>query len=312
MEREEAAATAVVEPEVLTPEVETQAPKSATKNALSLAGSNLMSKFTGGGDTVNALSVWAEASGQKQTAGLFPVLTISGGESGGQLMVPDWQDEDVSMKLPQGRKPCTIVYLTYRMEIIGWPANYDDKAKTHAKPAYSCVVPGDDAELVKLANKAAKNYQFTKSDAKEKFDVGPAGDGPGHIRPCLELLGYSPDLKGLVVLRTLNLWGSVNSTIANLARHVDPAQQQILPFVAVVRPETQTETSKGRNWPNHFFNFTADVTKAGAAIAEEFKGWLAGIQDDSEVLHKVEEWRTGADRPITDVIKAKLFTAANL
>lgn len=304
----------VHEPEVMTAEtVQAEMPAaSKPKSSLSVPGSTMLAMFGGGDTGVNALAMWAEQSEQRGPASLFPVITITGGDAGGQLTVPDWVEEELSMKLPQGRKPLTLVYLTYRMEIIGWKGGYDQTANEHPKPAYSCVIPGDDETAIKTANKAAKNYQFTKSDDKAKFDVGADGSGPGHIRPCLELLGYSPDLKALLVVRTLNLFASVNSTIANLARHVDPQVQKVMPFVATVRVESQTETSKGRKWPNHFFNFTADVTKNGAVVADEFKGWLQSIEGDTELHAKLEEWRTGSDRPLTDEIRGKLTVAANM
>ncbi len=263
----------------------------------------------------NALVAILAVAEQARVNSLYPVLQVSGGEAGGSWVAPDWQDQELNMKLPQGNRPQSILYLGYRLEVLAWPKTKapNDKA---LPPIYTAVIPCNDVDTINLMTRATKNYQFKKKDQKPLFDVhtDEAGAivGPGHPKPTLEIIGFMPEV-GLVILRGITGFGPMQKSVANLARHVDPAQNQILPFPATVRIVTTNEASQGGSaWPEHSFDFDVDVKDTGKKLAAEFDAWSKTVMDDQEFMAKFNEWMTGGDRKITDEIRERLLLATTI
>ncbi len=266
---------------------------------------------------VNALAAFAEIADQSPVISLYPVLSVSGGDQGGLFVAPKWQNEEINHRLPEGRKPLGMVYLGYRIEVAIWPEKFDENSPKRKAPIDTAIIPCNDTDTIRLMTKATQSYQFTKGEAKGKFDAvtDEKGNitGSGHPRPTIEIICYAPCIKGLLVVRSCPGFGPVQKSVSNLARLVDPVTKTIPMFPGEIRVLTDSEKSKtGRVWPTHYFDFASDLKESGKALAVEFDNFAKIFAADATAMATFNEWMTGADKKVTDETRNRLRLACTL
>lgn len=244
----------------------------------------------------------------------FPVVAISSGNSGGAFEGAKFQSQEIQDSLPSGRKAVPGVFIGYRVEVAMWPAKFDPAAPAdrESKPAHTAAVSGSDSDVLTLLASACKKYQYTKGADKGKFDV--ATSGAGHPRPTVQCLVYLPSNNELVVFQVPSHFTSFERTMKNMLKHVDPATGQLPQFPCSLKPSTTQETSKasGQTWSVHHLDIDQNLNAEGKAAWDAWALWKADAQQDPETVQKVRDWLAGADKPVTDAVKAALTVAKSI
>jgi hypothetical protein len=265
--------------------------------------------FTGGAPNMGAaLNQALSVAGGSGAATPFPILDVPYKQ--GMFVAPEFQEEAIRDRLPEGRKPIDAVFIGLRLDITAWPKAYDSAQSEPDQPAYSAAIPLGSGD-VGLAMKACKAYQFTPKADKGKFDFDP--HKAGHVRPQATLLVWSKAFGDLILVRTTQAFGSVAKTLENLGRLVDPATGALSPFPGAIRVVTESATSRasGETWQIHSLMVQPSTnTQAGADMWAEYNQWLAAAASNAEVVTKVSDWLNGVDRPMTDEIRGYLHTVA--
>lgn len=301
--------TVVVEREVYTPPpapVKTVAEHVETAHALATVTERGMAAFDGGSMGKNVLAAIASVD---ERSLLFPILALSGGSSGGAFAPIKAVPEEIANQMPQGKKPFEGFVLGYRTEIVAWPAGFDDREEG-SKPSWSVAISSEDAAGAELVKKACKQYQFTKNDAKGKFDF--ADSGVGHIKPVLQLLVWLPDVEDLIIVQTPAHFESWRKTAEQLNRNADPKTGEVLKFPALIRPVSTPKNINGFATTEHIIDITAMLNDAGAKLFGRFSAWREGAKQNPEIVANVGSWVQGLDAPRTDEINAILQKAAKL
>jgi hypothetical protein len=234
--------------------------------------------------------------------GLFPVVAVSGGDTGGMWIpkVPD--DDELVDDLPGGKKPVSCILLAVRLAVTAWRQDKDDVSDDANTPAWSFASPLSAGEVLRLTQQACKKYQTTPKDDRGKFDWR-GGDGTGRPGPTLEVLVWLPDA-GLVVLRPPPTYGSFIATVKALRSSVCDGQGNPVMGPVSIGIESATVSSRARKWKEYSFSFATPRDKRGADMMESFKAWAA--EADDEVDAALGEWVSAQDQPITDLIREKL------
>lgn len=256
------------------------------------------------GATLDALLAVAAANSATLR---FPVIKIQSGSSvKAAFVAPDFNEEEVRMQLPEGTKPVEAVFLAHRIAVSAWPAGYDETATEPAKPAFSCHVSGGNTADTVKATEAAKKYQFTKREAKAKFDV--SAGGPGHIRTSLELLLWYPGIGGLIELRCPAGHSPTELSAKALRALCDPKTGALVCQPVSLVPVT----TEAKTWLTQSVGLTTLTGPTGKALWEQFLEWKTLALADAETVEAVNAWVGCTDSPITDSIRAALELGARL
>lgn len=249
------------------------------------------------------------AADQANSAPQFPVLTVPGGATGGMFTPGNGTPDDVLAKLPQGRQPVEGVFMGVRTELAAWPSGYDERQGENVTPAWSLAAAANDRDTMMLILPAAKNYNYTVKPNKVIFDI--TASGIGHIRPVLQLLIWSNTLKDLVIVESSPSYESWLEGLRSLEHLADKATGNIGQVPVSVRIKSEDRKSKsGQAWKVHMFSVDVLANAAGASMLATAKQWRESLP--AERVEEVQNWLSGADRPINDDIRAKLVKAATL
>lgn len=249
----------------------------------------------------------------------FGLVNLSGGPSGGMFCPAEFQAQEAQDALPSGKKPIQGVLMGYRLAVSAWPMGYTeagaapkDANAPKSKPVYAASISANDAQHLPLAVKAARNYQFTKSADKSKFDY--ATSKAGHIRVSVELMVYCAELGQPIVIATPANYGSVETTLQNIQKLIDPKTGALGQFPCAIRPCTVDKKSKGGfSWKEHSLDITNTAGQAdGLGQWNSFGAWKAEALKDAGVVQSVRDWISASDRKITGDVAAALVTAASL
>ena len=263
-------------------------------------------------DALVAVVEQSEAGSKHEN--LFPVVEVTGGETGGSFKAQRGTPTEVADVLPEGTKPIPLVLIGYRTEALAWPEGKRDDEGDGPKqqPAWKCVIPGNAPDDYRLYVRAFERFTFKKKDDKAAYDI--AAGGPGHLRAAFEALVYSPQAEGLIVLRGVSLYKSWVGSCQELSRLVGEDGQFIKdPLAAFVR----TTTEKGsKAWPLHTLCFTLTPEAGRAFNRDEIRAawnkFAAAHAEDREMLDKMNRWLTGDGHAMTDSIREKLKESLTL
>jgi hypothetical protein len=247
----------------------------------------------------------------------FGVVNLSGGPSGGMFCPAEFLPQEVQDALPSGKKPICGVLLGYRLAVSAWPVGYTDapaadKNAAKSKPVYAASVSANDASVLPLALKAARNYQFTKSADKAKFDY--ATSSAGHIRVAVELLVYEASLGQPIVVASPANYGCVEATLQNIQKLIDPKTGALGQFPCSIRPVSEEKTSKGGfTWKQHSLDISNTAGQEQSAKDwQSFGAWKAEALKDPGTVQSVRDWISAQDRKVTADVVAALKAAASL
>ena len=261
-----------------------------------------------GADLAAGLMAVTEVQDQAPNGMLFPILQLAGGKSGGTFAPIDAVEQAVADQLPQGKKPIECVFLGYRTELAAWPVGYDDRGEDTGRPAWSCAIPCHNPHIAKLVAEACGNYQFTKRVDKRQWDF--ATSDIGHLRATLQLLVYLPSVDDVIVIQTPGHYTSWKSSIENLSKQVDPKTKVLGQFPCVIRAKSTPKNINGFETTEHVLTFDAALTETGAGWYKQMVAWREVVRANPEQKAAIEEWMSGADRPATDAMLARIKKAS--
>lgn len=273
----------------------------------------------GGTVTVADVLNTALSADSAKAGGNFGLVNLTGGPSGGMYAPAEFQAQEAQDALPSGKKPINGVLMGYRLAVSAWPVGYIESANQpkdanapKSKPVYAASVSANDATHLPLAVKAARNYQFTKSADKSKFDY--ATSKAGHIRVSVELMIYNAELGQPIIVATPANYGSVETTLQNIQKLIDPKTGALGQFPCSIRPVTVDKRSKGGfSWKEHSLDITNTAGQAdGATQWNSFGAWKVEALKDAGLVQSVRDWVSAQDRKITGDIAAALTSAAAL
>lgn len=264
--------------------------------------------------SAGALSTFLQAAEEKQAFDLFPVVNISGGNTGGMFDPASYLSDDMKRILPSGRNPVPAVVLAYRIALIAFPASRasatDKPGEKSARPSWTCVIPSHEDAILKVATKLTKNYQFTKKERRVKYDFDTSG--VGHVKPTLCLLCYLPQQNLLVEIRTPNHYNSTERTGLELAQHFN-GNGELEPFPCELAVETNVEgKDRPDPWSIHHIVFKAVTNDKKAEMGKAFASWQSAAQDDEDLVGNYTKWLNAGDRPLTDEIAERIQKGAGL
>ncbi len=269
--------------------------------------------------TVTVADVLNQAlSTETRSGSSFATINLTGGPSGGMFNPASYMPQEVQDQLPSGKKPIQGVLMGYRLAVSAWPVGYTDapanadKNAEKSKPVYACSISANDAAALPLAIKAARNYQYTKGQDKGKFDY--ATSKVGHLRVSVELLVYSAEQGQPIVIASPANYGSVEVTLQNVQKLIDPKTGQLGQFPCSIRPVTEDKSSKsGFTWKQHSLDVTNTAGQAdGATQWNSFGAWKAEAVKDAATVQSVRDWISAQDRPATADVIAALKAGASL
>lgn len=261
----------------------------------------------------NVLAAIANADTAPARSG-FPLLYVTGGNSGGAITPAKFVPAEIADNLPQGKKPVRGVYLAHRIEIAAWPEGYKDEqgdSDAPRRPAWTAEIPGEAGEDISVLTRACKAYQYTPLADKVKFDFA-AEAAVGHIRPVISLLMYLPDTDGVVVVQPPAHYNAFVNTAGALAKNADPATGALEQFPAVLTVVSKTTTAKGsgKSWTIHHLDVVADVTPKGKDTYAAFQKWKATVAEDPATVASIMDWINCTENPLSEENRARLRRAA--
>lgn len=244
---------------------------------------------------------------------LFPLIEVGAGPSGGLFVPSSRNAPELAELLPSGRTPLYGVFLAYRYEVLAWAQEFDGSST--AGPAWSGAFPASNVELVNKLIKASEAYQFTPKAARSAFDWP---EGPGHIRPALQLLMYLAPIGnwggGCAIVQTPWSAPSVTRSAENLLRYADPNNGTLPPFACSVQIETMTETNKAGtySWKQHHLRIDALAFpgKPAEEVYVGFKNWYQALTEDEK--SDFVKWVNGEDRKLPENVTEYLEKAISL
>jgi hypothetical protein len=251
---------------------------------------------------------------------VFPTVTQQAGPTGGALIISKGTERQwPNIDLPEGKRPFKAMFLAYRFAVTAWPAGYEDASGAGTKgpkprPVFSCAIPGTERDLAGKLMLAGKRYQYCARDKKDAWDA--ANNGPGHIRPQVELLLLEPESGTVFVLQTCAHYSSAQyarEALSGLVVEVDGAKV-LRPFVGQFAVDTVEESSKGGNtFKIHQLKISRlDVASDPEALdmAKQFDAWRSSAAP--ALVQQVTDWRSGADAPITQTARDALALGASM
>ncbi len=266
-----------------------------------------------GGMKANVLAMIAKQDEDKGGGApfeLFPTIAITGGNGGGN-QIPTKATaagyKDIAGKLPQGKQVIEAVFMGVRAEAIAWPGDFDSR-KDDEKPAMSCAVRLDDAERLGLLLTGSENFQFCPKDQKAAKWYVDAG-GPGSLRPVFQVLVWLPALKMPVVLQAAPLLKTFREMAGQISAFVDAESGEISPLP--IRFEVTSDIWYDKNL-YHYWKASLWTSAEGKAAYAEYQSWAQGVVSDRpDMVQQVNDWCSGADKPISDDAEGRLRWAAN-
>lgn len=288
----------------------TPMPAESDSRALALFGDD------SGAEGASLLAVAAEAQAAASGGGagqMFPILQITGGESGGQWKLVGDVPKEIARQFMPVTSDDTLdgVFVGFRVEMVAWPRNKRPEDEG-TRPAWSAVLPATaDAATRDLFLAAAEAFNFTPGADKHKFDVDTGG--PGHLRPSFQALVYVPGPQGLIVIQPPALYSSWLESAESLAKLVDPKTGKLGRFP--VRIKVNSRPVKYSSFTNkiHRVVFEKAIDTDGQAWLASFQSWRQHtLAEDLETAETVAKWMSGADAPITDEVLARLAKAKGL
>lgn len=267
----------------------------------------------GGAEPANALMAVVDQAGSGGRASPFPVIDVTGGNTGGLFSaVKGTAEQDVLDMLPQGGKPVKGIFLAWRTEILAWPAGYQEGQSDRPKPVWSAVISPSAVGDAQAAYKACEAYQFTAKASKAKFDY--EASQVGHLRPCLQMLVFLPEISDVVVVQVPAYFSSWLETQKSLRLLVNPETKQLGQFPCAIRVISTETHNKDRSqtWMVHHCDVTQALDTVTKDAMAKYQPWLAAVRADQEKMAVLQEWMDGADRPMTDEHRVALRKAATL
>lgn len=290
---------AVVEAEVVTEAV--QAPA-----VVSAAGSRSL-----GTVKVNALAMIA-AEPDSTFLEPFPTIELKGGNAGGNVIpskstAKNWPE--VAATLPQGKQPFKGILMGARTFAVAWPSDYDSRGENE-RPSLSAAIPLSDGDATAVLLTGCENFQFCPKDQKvAKWNV--ANGGPGHLRPFLQLLVWSPTLREPVVVSSCGLLATYRKMAQEVVQFVNAENGALDPVPSVFTPTTEP-------WYDanvyHYFKGSWWINDAAAEAAwQDFHEWSQDVMANRpDVMTAVMDWVEGRDAPLDEDAANKLKQAANM
>lgn len=233
--------------------------------------------------------------------GPFPVIKLLQGNSGGMFTPGDNVPGDLMGLLPVGKKPFTAMFLGYRLVFVAWPEVMSNDAGEgeRQKPLYKGHANSADVEAIDALMTAAETIQFTKRDAKPKFN------GIGHFKVGVEFLMR---MNGVTfALPTPVHYSSAQKTLISLGKAMPNGKLQAAPLR--IAPLTETVPT-ATPFSLHSLNCALAVDAEGK---KELQDWLANrdaIMADPEFVENYKTWSTSdvsaaALKAANDVIALK-------
>ena len=250
----------------------------------------------------------------KETEGtftdMFPTIMLKGGNSGGSMVPTSGTDKEIAKLLPQGKQPIQGVFMAYRTLAIAWPEALDDsKEKNGERPCIDCAIPANDTDNTALLLTGCENFQFAPKEVKQTKWSFKAG-GPGLIRPIMEILVYLPQFDDIIVLRSSSLLKTYHTLGQQLTQYVNESNGELGVFPASF--EVTTDTWYEDN-VFHYWKITSMVNDVGAANFAKYNAFVESIRTNRpDMMQDINDWFTGADKPITADYQARLKQAANM
>jgi len=278
----------------------------AENRTLSLVEQAGRSVFADSGMGISALSVILQNDSRSLS---FPVLLLSGGNSGGAFAPIKAVPEAIANEMPQGKRPFEAFILGHRTEMVSWPVGFDDK-EDGQKPVWSVAIRSDDRNGLALVRNAAKTYQYTKNVEKGKFDA--ANSGVGHVRPALQLLVWLPEVQDLIVVQTPAHFESWRKTVEQLSRNAHPETGEVLKFPASLKPISTVKQVNGFTITEHVIEITPMLSEAGAKVMSDYAIWRSTALENPELIATVGNWIQCVDAPLTPEITDILRKAPTL
>lgn len=232
---------------------------------------------------------------------LFPVVRQANGPQGGAMAPAKGTKQELTMVLPDGRRPFNAVLIDYRVDAVVFAEGYDGTLAEPPKPVMSFCVPSRDVENMPLIVTAAKQYQFTKKENKTKFNQ--SAGGPGHMTTHLSLLCWLPAVNGLVVIQAASGFSGHHLTLESLrptgtAASLSNKDGELPIYQGVLITPTSKEAKKA-GIKNHYLVLAKDPSTEAA-----FQPWYQAALTDAAVSSPAADWIGGTDRPLTaDAIK---------
>ena len=256
------------------------------------------------GATLDALLAAGDSAGPTLR---FPVIKIqSGAKVKAAFMAPDFNEAEFLPELPEGTKPVEAVFIAHRLRVTAWPSGYDENATEPSKPVFTCYIPAGDTPGTVQAIKAGERYNYTKREAKVKFDTANGGPGPGHIRAALEVLVWYPGLGGLMEVRCPEGHGATRASAKALRSLCDPQTGGMGCQPVALIPVTESE----KTWNVQSLGMAVLTGPTGKTLWDSFHEWKTLAAEDAETVADVGAWIAGTDAPLTDDIRVKLAQAA--
>lgn len=220
--------------------------------------------------------------------GVFPLVKLLKGNSGGSWTFGSNVDGASAAVLPVAKNPFTAIFLGYRLYGVAWETSMighaasggDDKK---SKPLWKVQIASSDKALVSAALEAGEAYQFCKGTEK-----GAKYDGLGHFRPGVEMLFYREGIVFAVrlpdhystTIRSLEALGSVMRGLGGLKA------------VPVTVTPYSTDEKGATPWKCHALRIEFAASAGGKALAQEFDGIKADMVADAEFGPTFAEWNT--------------------
>jgi len=221
-------------------------------------------------------------------------------------------DKSDASKPLDGANAITGIYLSHRLTGVGFPKGFDTKAgkDNQPDPVFRIAVGATSAEDWGLLKNAAAAVQFTAAGNRAVFDFNTPGD-PAHVKVSMEILIYNHVLDSVIVLQSYNhynaVFGQGQNTSAALAKLRRDGRINAVPIVF------SGQSKPGYNSPD--LNFIgADIrdTEENQQCKEGFEQFIAGMQQDPELIARVTEWCKGEDMPLNGTIRESLAATVAL
>lgn len=263
-----------------------------------------------------SLLAMAEAASSEGGGGgmLFPVIQISGGESGGQYkLLGEVPKEAARMFMPvTSDDPVEGVLVGYRVEMIAWPAGKKSDEGSTTTPAWSAVLPATAVASARdLFLKASEAFNFTKGADKHKFDFD-ASD-VGHLRPSFQALVFVPNPGGIIVVQPPALHGSWLESAETLAKLVDPKTRKLGRFPVRIYSKSRAVKYSAHSNKIHRLVFDKATDSEGAEWVQTFQQWREHvIREDPETVQSIETWLRGEDAPLNEAALERLEKAKGM
>ncbi len=211
---------------------------------------------------------------------IFPVVYLTGGDTGGALVAHDMNPEGVDADLPVGKDPFKAILLGARFELLIWPKAFERGIKVN--PRSKAVIAYDNHAVVDIVQRAVQRYQFRNRATQDQYDT------VGHPTMLLELLVYDPQA-GIYGIQTTGGYESLFATCQELGIAfpvVTPTPVEIGPY------SYDTKGSKTQKpWKEHCIQIRQDNNSQDMqAIKTEFNKFLQENGSSPDLAASMAAW----------------------